>query len=471
MGFPIPTGYPSAPVPVGYPSAPVPMGYPSAPVPMGYPPHMPVPMPMGLAPVAPVSAFTAVPMNPETTGYFGNLSPNISDEIVTAILSCSGGFKRLKRPVDPSTGKSKPFALVEYESVNDLSRAFRLFQDFFLDNRHLNIKIENDSIYINGTSGELQVEDLKYYEGISRVLIGKRMTNGGSMEWLEKKISQLKKQEQQQQQQQVQRDRRDSRQRNYSDLIDDNFNQNRPEATNSKSSKSANSSEAALISLKDRERRWEGKLREFERELLRDLERDEEREKRHAKEATELAEIISKYSDEMGEKKFFGSIEKMKIESSDEIFFFSDREKWRKIREKAKEKEKEIFGDLQEIRGELEKTRKEGEIREFIEKQLPLEIEELFAFPVEFKGNFNSKFKEICRERTATFFKSKSEDLCLKLGEIIYEKIADGCDGNSLIRELAYEPTFLAVSDASIEAEILIVIMWRWLIYYTKFGF
>lgn len=449
---------------------------------MGYPPNMPVPvpvpmsmglanspmpmsMPMGLAPSA---LPAAVPMDPDTTGYFGNLSPNIPDDVVTAILSCSGGFKRIKRPTDPSTGKFKPFALVEYESVNDLSRAFRLLQDFVLDNRHLSIKIENESAM---KCGELQIEDLKCYEGIYRVLIGKKMTSGGSMEWLENRISQLKKQEQQaleqqQQEQQAQaqqRDRRDSRQRNYSDLIEDS---QRPEATNSKGTKSTSSnSEDALISLKDRERRWESKLRDFERELLRDLEKDEEREKRHAKEAAELAEIISKYSDK-SEAGFYGSLEKMVNDSK--ILFFSDREKWRKLREKAKEKEKEIFGDLMKIRVEMEKSKKEVEIREFLGKQLPLELEELFAFPFELK---DSKFKEICRERTTAFFnKNQSKDLSSKLGEIIYEKIAGGCDGHGLIRDLAFEPTFLAVSEAPIEAEILIVIIWRWLIYYTKFG-
>jgi hypothetical protein len=461
----MPTGYPPGiPTPVsmsmGYPphmSAPIPMGLSSTVAPMST-----MPMPMGLAPLTgPVS----VPMNPDTTGYFGNLSPNISDDILAAILSCSGGFKRLKRPTDPSTGKFKPFALVEYESVNDLSRAFRLFQDFALDNRHLSIKIENESAMV--VCGGFQVDDLKCYEGICRVLIGKKMTSGGSMEWLEKRISQLKRQEQHEREQLKQqaqlphRDRRDSRQRNYSDLIDDS---QRPEATNSKGFKSTGiSSEDVLISLKDRERRWEGKLREYEREILRDLERDDEREKRHAKEAAELAEIISKYSDECGGD-FYGSLEKM--ENLSGILFFSDREKWRKLREKAKEKEKEIFGDLAVVRFELEKSRKEAEMREFIEKQLPLELEELFAFPVRKLDDEN--FKEICRERTAALFKTQSQDFSKKLGEIIYEKIVGGSDGRSLIRELAYEPTFLAVSDAPIEAELLIVIIWRWFIYYIK---
>ena len=448
------TGYPPAgfPMPTGYQTV-TPVGM------VGMPPVMPA-YPMGLA-APPV----AVPMNPDTSGYFGNLSPNISDEVVSAILNCSGGFKRFKRPVDPSSGKFKPFALVEYESVTDLSRAFRLLQDFVLDNRHLNIKLEN-SPNVTGDSSCYQEEDLKCYEGISRVLIGKKMTSGGSMEWLEKRISQIRKQQQQQQQELKPSDRRDSRQRNYSDLIDDFSSNSKPEATNSKGTKNSNNFEA-LMSLKDRERRWEGKLKELERELLRDLEKDEEREKRHEKEAAELAEIVSKYSD--GNFVYDGSIgTKTTKNGKNGVLFFEDREKWRKIREKAKEKEVEIFGEFEAIRREIQKSWKEKEKREFIENILPIEIEELFAFPVD----FNANSKQLLRERTTAFFKrnGKNEEFSLKLAEIIYEKIAKGTDAKDLIKEMAYEPTFLAVSNEPVEAEILIVILWRWLIYYTKFG-
>ena len=96
---------------------------PRPPMPFGYPPMagnfipaggmMPirpvVPMPFAVVPpIAPA----AVPMNPDTTGYFGNLSPNISEDVVTAILTCCGGFKRLKGrwPFDRQT---EAFALVE----------------------------------------------------------------------------------------------------------------------------------------------------------------------------------------------------------------------------------------------------------------------------------------------------------------------------------------------------------------------
>ena len=120
-----------------------------------------------------------VPMNPDTTGYFGNLSPNVSEDVFIGILNCCGGFKRIKRPVDPSTGKPKPFSFVEFETRDDLFRvAFGLLQDFPLDNRHLNIKIENASSS-NYQQNDSNAEQLKSYEMISKILIGKRVTGGG----------------------------------------------------------------------------------------------------------------------------------------------------------------------------------------------------------------------------------------------------------------------------------------------------
>lgn len=466
-------------------------------MPFGYPPMagnfipaggmMPirpvVPMPFAVVPpIAPA----AVPMNPDTTGYFGNLSPNISEDVVTAILTCCGGFKRLKRPVDPSTGKPKPFALVEFESVADLSRACRLLQDFTLDHRHLSIKIEGQQPVTE--SALVNEEDLKVYEGLSRILIGKKVTGGGSMEWLERRIFQMKEREKEkemerekerdkekervrlQHQQQPQIDRRDSRQRNYSDLVDE------PQFTKTTPSSSSTSFTSNSEALKERERRWDARVREMERELRRDLEKDAERAKRHEKETLALKEHIENYSDAF--EKRFGSLGTDFFDNqSSNVTFFTNRQKWRNLRENAKEKEQEIFLECLKIRSEIEASSQQNRAqmqRNFIENSLPIEREELFAYPVdwrEFRGDFAQKIKELCCERVAAYFKNeKDAAFYAKIGEFLFEQVSRK-DPLNLVKELSTEPAFLAVcSDPAAEAELIVMIIWRWLIYFTSFS-
>lgn len=439
---------------------------------------------------APIANAQPTAMNPDTTGYFGNLSPNVSEEVVTAVLGCSGGFKRLKRPVDPSTGKPKAFALVEFESVDDLNRACRVFQDFVLDHRHLNIKIEGgkDEISKMETGGE---GDLKIYEMICRVLIGKKMTAGGSMEWLEKRISREKERErkrererEEKQQQpghpsgqqpsgELARDRRDSRQRNYSDLLVDDF-----QFTKTAPSLSANSD--ASLSLKERERRWEGKSRELERELRRDLEKDADRATRHEKETFALQEHFSNYSDAPAGSADFGSLGRELGNSSAAVPFFVNREKWRNLRKQAGEKEAEIFGECLRIRAEMQANSLQSKAekqREFIGKRLPTEQEELFAFPVDWQpwnGDLGLKFKELCRERVAAYFKNAKEaEFYDKIGDFLFEQVSQKQPASAVTAELRSEPAFLAVcsEEPGPEAELIVMIIWRWLIYFTSVDF
>ena len=475
----------------GYPGTFVPLMGPS-----GYPYPLNVPNVMGMpiylqqqkfTAVPVIQPATAIPMNPDTTGYFGNLSPNLSEEVVTAILTCCGGFKRIKRPVDPSSGKPKPFALVEFESVSDLVRAFKLLQDFILDNRHLNIKLES-GIKIEPGENDLSA-DLKVFEGINRVLIGKRVTGGGSMEWIEKRILQIKKETERVKEAAAlaanehggPKDSRRDRQRNYSDLIDIE-----PSKYSTTKSSTSTSKDDALMSLKDRERRWELKSKDLEREFRRDLEKDTERGKRHEKEAACLAEQVSNYSDGLFVK--FGNLNLKEtllseaaipsLEQSPSALFFSNREKWCKQRERAQEKEREIFGECQKIlelsltnkkAGKMKNESVEVKQRELLEKFVPVEREELFAFPVQWDQlkNFSNEFKEICRERTAAFFPEARKEICHKLADILIDRLPRDQPAK-LIKELNNEPTFLGVSNESGEADLLILLIWRWLIYFTS---
>ena len=444
-----------------------------------------VPGAVPLAPFAPIAP-AAIPMNPDTTGYFGNLSPNLSEDVVTALLTCCGGFKRFKRPVDPSTGKPKPFALVEFESVPDLCRAFRLLQDFALDHHHLSIKIEGQQVLPE--TAPLIEEDLRVYEGICRILIGKKMMGGGSMEWLEKRIFQLKEREREREIEQekarerehrqgdLQRDRRDSRQRNYSDLVDD-FSESQFTKTASSSSATTATGPNVQEALRERERRWDGRIREMEREVRRDLDKDDERAKRHEKEISALKDHIENYSDAFESP--FGSLSRslFDTENASNVPFFMNREKWRNSREKAKEKEEEIFGECLKIRAEMESNSQEKLAqmqRNFIENSLPTEREELFAYPVEwreFRGDLVQKFKELCCERVAAFFKNGKEGaFYVKIGEFIFEQLSQKrCSPSALARDLSTEPAFLAAcSDPASESELIIMIMWRWLIYFTS---
>lgn len=444
---------------------PVPPVMPGMPVPMFYPPHS---APVMAQIIAPANANVNVPMNPDSTGYFGNLSPNVSDEVLSAVLGCSGGFKRLKRPVDPSNGKAKPFALVEFESVTDLWRAFRLLQDFPLDGRHFNIKIESGAPVVGNESDHS--EDLKCYEGIQKVLIGKRLTgsSSGSMEWLEKKISQLKRIDTVTMT--VNKDttanvKRDPRQRNYSDLLVEETS-SAIEASNAKMSESSKTD--ALMALKDRERRWESLARDLEREFRRDLQKDEERSRRHAKDAALLAEQVSTFSDcAVDSGVFRGSLD-AGINSNATNLFFSDREKWRAMRKKAVEREEEIFRECIEIQRNLT-ANAAAKQREMIEKTIPVQKEELFGYLVDFEKVNLKQFRQLCRERACAFFaQSNSVEMCEKLGEFVYEKICkERCSALNLIAELNYEPLYLAVSSEIGQAEVFVLIIWRWLIYCT----
>ena len=450
--------------------------------------------PTGLMPMAPIAP---VPMNPDTTGYFGNLSPNLSEEVLTAILSCCGGFKRLKRPVDPSNGKPKPFALVEFEGVADLNRAFRVFHDFVLDHRHLNIKIEGGRSETN----EPTESDLKIYESIYLLLIGKKMTGGGSMDWLEKRISiEREKEREREREKEREKEKETGRnlqsersekiqqgelrgsQRNYSDLIDDpgepQFTRTSGTANSSANGAGNISAGDALLTLRERERRWEGKVRDMERELRKDLEKDAERAKRHEKEILALKQQISNYSD-ASESSNFGSLGRSIFDprNGNTGIFMANREKWRNGRENAKEKEKEIFAESLKIRSEIQANslQKQAEKqREFIENCLPVEREELFAYPVawgELRGDVVQKLNELCRERVAAYFKhAKEGDLYDKIGEFVFEQVNRQQSATSASRELSTEPAFLAVcgEDPRGEAELLVMIIWRWLIYLTS---
>lgn len=412
-----------------------------------------------------------VPMNPDTTGYFGNLSPGVSEDVITAILVCCGGFKRLKRPSDPSSGKPKPFALVEFGSVGDLTRAFRLLQDFMLDNRHLSIKIESSSP--SSVSGVCDFEgDLKCLEGINRVLIGKRVTGGGSLEWIEKKISSIREEsltssdkDSHMKASSVQRDR----QRNYSDLIFDT--KTRVEEGVESASRSEMES---LQALKDRERRWELKVRDLERDLRRELEKDSERERRHEREALALSNEIRAYSDAQFVP-VWGSLSseannfhhcQVPVDSSFSTFFTS-RDKWRRMREKASEREAEIFGDCLKILESTAKANLVSQQREILLHRIPVDKEELFAYPVEWSFVDSDNFREICRERTAAFFSSSgSSQHCDRVSDIIYDRIINShISCSDLIKELKYEPSFLVVSNESNEADVLVMLLWRWLIF------
>lgn len=429
----------------------------------GYPPGMPVPMfyPPPIIPA--ITPQANVPMNPDSTGYFGNLSPAVSDDVLSAILSCSGGFKRLKRPVDPSNGKAKPFAFVEYESATDLSRAFRLLQDFPLDNRHFNIKIE--SSVPGGVVSDIS-EDLNCFEGIQRVLIGKRLTSGsnvGSMDWLDEKISQLKKSESEERSSATNITRKDPRQRNYDDLLtEESF----IEVSNSKMTDKSD----GLIALKDRERRWESIARELERDFRRDLLKDEERSNRHAKDSALLAEQISVFSD-AGNEMLSGNLERDILSTpSNETssLFYADRQKWRALRRMASEREKEIFKECAEIQRKLTANLIEKE-RDMIEKVIPVQRDELFSFPVKYERLNGEMFNLICKERSCAFFSDENKEICEKLGELIYKKISqDRCAPSNLLRDLSFEPVYLAVSSESGQAEVFLMIIWRWLIYFTS---
>lgn len=447
-------------------------------------PNQPIPIP----PTPTTTSSSAA----DTTGYFGNLSPNISDEVFIAILGCCSGFKKFKRPVDPSTGKPKPFALIEFESPGDLSRVFKLLQDFVLDNRHFNIKIEsqaqgnlNLNVNVNVNVNQSQdvilefEENLKCLESIEKVLIGKKLTNGGSMEWIERKIIILKeklrennlknynlKDEEKQQRDLIHKDR----QRNYSDLV---FSDDK---TRFKVGDREKNNLLMNLALKDRENRWEIKVKEIEKEIRKDLEKDKEREKRHEKESKILFEEISKFSDSDGN-----------------YLFFTNRQKWRENRQKAIEKESEIFEGIKKIEtiqtivkeneNENEKEKLKAQMirkqKNLIEKFVPIERNELFNYPVEWEHLIGcaENFKNICNERICSFFGNETltgdrERCCLKLSETIYNRISNGhVEPMKLINELSLEPSYLGVSSESGEAELLVMIIWRWLIYCTTAQF
>jgi hypothetical protein len=210
------------------------------------------------------------------------------------------------------------------------------------------------------------------------------------------------------------------------------------------------------MALRDRERRWEAKVKEFERELRRDLEKDAERESRHARDALKLAQFLASYND---------SANDLRADKSADVSFFADRANWRLARQKALEREKEIFEECNRIRSGKDNTE---EVRKSVARSLPLARDEIFGYALRWDLVDAAWFSEICRQRTFCFFNRPSTDaLCARLGEFLAETVPRERSPAKIADQLKFEPTWLAVSEGPEDSEYLLQILWRWLIYHT----
>lgn len=430
----------------------------------------------------------SVPASTVAVGYFGNLSPNVSDDIFIAIFSVFSSFQKFKRPVDPSTGKAKPFALVEFESKAGLTRVFKLLQDFPMDGRNFNIKVEDQEEdhkdrELSNENKKLELEaEISALESISKILIGKKMTQSETMLWLEKKAALLRKDLKKTVDNlskvvvgaaAVENYGGRDLNRNYEDLLFDTTVSSVGEGKRGTGpaggvkqsvTNSVKSSDLTSSSLKDRERRWESTVRSIEKDLKRDIERDRERDLRHAKEAKALADQLGTFKDDNNlvetntqqKVSITGDLSRnINFSSSDSSLFFKNRTKWREQRSCALAKEHEIFKDFLEFKPAA---------------VIPEDTNRLFAYPIRWKKFDKIAFKTLFMERIDNFYPN-SREFNEKICEFLVENAGNGnMRPERLIENLQAEPCYLAVqvTGETEEAEFLVVLMWRWLIYHTE---
>ncbi|CAI0386377.1 unnamed protein product [Linum tenue] len=145
----LPNGYP--PVPGATPQGIMPPPAMIRPIFTPRPPGAPVILPMtrplvpsipGVRPIIPPIMRPVIPSvtpaeKPQTTVYVGKISPTVENDFMLSLLQSCGTVKSWKRAQDPSDGTPRGFGFCEFENAEGVLRALRLL------NRYVEKKTEN----------------------------------------------------------------------------------------------------------------------------------------------------------------------------------------------------------------------------------------------------------------------------------------------------------------------------------------
>lgn len=485
-------------------------------------------------------------MDPLTTGYFGNLAPTMPDDVITAVLACCGPLRRFKRPLDQA-GTPQAFALVEFETADGLLRAHRLLQDMLLYTRRMTIRIEEETMTSlrayetsvavgNREEGEADPEDaqlvffdddVKCLEAITRTLVGKKLT--GSLDWMERRISTLK--------------RTKTRSRDSHDDNDDR--RRRKSSTHSASAAGSMerrsyedvvpSNTEREVALRDRERRWETREAHIERSVRRDREKDAERETRRRQDAAALAAELARFDDSGASRVAAGDLEQSLLHFTPApSAFYENRERWRAERERMLRRERQLASELElkdvsdaaahapasmpRMRAadfiQPEETRtvagseasslvghrkpllaepdlslvalvragatteeasralavqNEAKMRALVER-IPVDRDDLFSFPVDWQFFVPDAFWPLLERKTLAHFSrggGQPSDAS-RLAHLLFDKIAAHETPNDIVNSLHADPLFLLCSVDAFDADFLLMTLWRYLIYETE---
>ncbi|CAI0462552.1 unnamed protein product [Linum tenue] len=154
----LPNGYPPVPgsTPQGIMAPPAMIRPIFSPRPPGAPVVLPMTRPLvptipGVRPIIPPIIRPVIPSvtpaeKPQTTVYVGKISPTVENDFMLSLLQSCGTVKSWKRAQDPSDGTPRGFGFCEFENAEGVLRALRLL------NRYVEKKTENLKNLMEGTT-------------------------------------------------------------------------------------------------------------------------------------------------------------------------------------------------------------------------------------------------------------------------------------------------------------------------------
>ncbi|CAI0386381.1 unnamed protein product [Linum tenue] len=105
-----------------------------------------VPSIPGVRPIIPPIMRPVIPSvtpaeKPQTTVYVGKISPTVENDFMLSLLQSCGTVKSWKRAQDPSDGTPRGFGFCEFENAEGVLRALRLLSKFNIDGQELVLNV------------------------------------------------------------------------------------------------------------------------------------------------------------------------------------------------------------------------------------------------------------------------------------------------------------------------------------------
>ncbi|CAI0462550.1 unnamed protein product [Linum tenue] len=142
-----------------------------SPRPPGAPVVLPMTRPLvptipGVRPIIPPIIRPVIPSvtpaeKPQTTVYVGKISPTVENDFMLSLLQSCGTVKSWKRAQDPSDGTPRGFGFCEFENAEGVLRALRLLSKFNIDGQELVLNVNQATREYLDRYVEKKTENLK----------------------------------------------------------------------------------------------------------------------------------------------------------------------------------------------------------------------------------------------------------------------------------------------------------------------